>query len=44
LGVALVRTGPPRPKGPGLIDRMWDGLKDTWDELADTVKDYRIFQ
>lgn len=44
LGVTLVRTGPPKPKGPGPIDRMWDGLKETWDELADTVKDYRIFQ
>jgi len=44
LGVALVRTGPPRPKGPGPVDLMWEGLKETWDELADTVKDYKIFQ
>jgi outer membrane protein assembly factor BamD len=44
LGIALVRTGPPQPKGPGPIDRMWESLKETWDELADTVKDYRIFR
>lgn len=44
LGVTLVRTGPPKPKGPGPIDRMWQGLKETWDELADTVKDYHIFR
>lgn len=44
LGVALVRTGPPKPKGPGPIDRMWGGLKETWDEFADTLKDYRIFR
>lgn len=44
LGVALVRTGPPRPKGPGPIDLMWEGLKETWDELADTMKEYKIFQ
>lgn len=44
LGVALVRTAPPRPKGPGPMDRMWEGLKETWNELADTMKDYKIFQ
>lgn len=44
LGVTLVRTGLPKPKGPGPIDRVWQGLRETWDELADTVKDYRIFQ
>lgn len=44
LGVPLVRTGPPKPKGPGPIDRMWGGLKQTWDEFADTLKDYRIFR
>jgi outer membrane protein assembly factor BamD len=44
LGVTLVRTGPPKPKGPGAIDRLWQGLQETWNELADTVKDYRIFQ
>ncbi|MBI3086856.1 MAG: outer membrane protein assembly factor BamD [candidate division NC10 bacterium] len=44
LGVTLVRTGPPTPKGPGAADRLWQGLKETWDELADTVKDYQIFR
>lgn len=44
LGITLVRTGPPKPKGPGPLDRMWQGLKETWDELADTVKDYQIFR
>ena len=44
LSVTLVRTGPPRPKGPGPMERMWGGLKETWGELLDTMKDYRIFQ
>ena len=44
LGVALVRTGPPRPKGPGAMDQMWAGMKATWDELLDSMKDYKIFQ
>lgn len=44
LGMTLVRTGPPRPKGPGPIDRMWQGLKDSWEEFADTVKDYRLLR
>lgn len=44
LGVVLVRTGPPKPKGPGALDRIWQGMKDTWDELADTVKDYSFFR
>jgi outer membrane protein assembly factor BamD len=43
LGVTLVRTGPPRPKGPGAIDRMWVGIKESWDELLDSMKDYKIF-
>ena len=43
LGVTLVRTGPPRPKGPGAIDRMWVGLQEGWGELLDTMKDYKIF-
>jgi outer membrane protein assembly factor BamD len=44
LGITLVRTGPPNPKGPGPVDRLWQGLRETWDELADTVKDYQIFR
>ena len=43
LGVTLVRTGPPRPKGPGTIDRMWVGLQQGWGELWDTMKDYKVF-
>jgi outer membrane protein assembly factor BamD len=44
LGVTLVRTGTPKPKGPGAPARLWQGLKEAWEELADTVKDYRLFQ
>ena len=44
LGVTLVRTGPPKPKGPGAVSRVWQGLKETWEELADTVKDYQFFR
>jgi outer membrane protein assembly factor BamD len=44
LGVTLVRNGPPKPKGPGPVDRLWQGLQETWDELADTVKSYQIFR
>jgi len=42
LGVTLVRTGPPKPKGPGFFTRMWQGLSDAWDELLETVKDYKL--
>ncbi|MGH7535894.1 MAG: outer membrane protein assembly factor BamD [Gemmatimonadales bacterium] len=44
LGVTLVRTGPPKPKGPGAVDRLWQGLQETWEELADTVKSYQLFR
>ncbi|HEX9900060.1 MAG TPA: outer membrane protein assembly factor BamD [Candidatus Methylomirabilis sp.] len=44
LGVTLVRTGPPKPKGPGPVDHLWQGLRETWEELADTVKGYQIFR
>jgi outer membrane protein assembly factor BamD len=44
LGITLVRTGPPKPKGPGPVDRMWEGLQETWNELAETVKDAQIFR
>jgi outer membrane protein assembly factor BamD len=44
LGVALVRTGPPKPKGPGPLDRMWDGMKSSWTELGETIKGYQIFK
>ena len=42
LGVTLVRTGSPQPKGPSPFSRMWQGLKEAWDELLDTVKDYKL--
>jgi len=29
--------------GLGPIDRMWTGLKETWDEMLDTMKDYKVF-
>jgi len=44
LEVALVRTGPPQPKGPGVFQRMRQALGETWDELSETVRSYRIFQ
>ncbi len=44
LDIALVRTGPPTPKGPGALARMRQALRETWDELSDTVRSYRIFQ
>ncbi len=42
LGVTLVRTGSPKPKGPGFFPRMWQGLGEAWEELVDTVKDYKL--
>jgi outer membrane protein assembly factor BamD len=44
LGTTLVRTGPPKPKGPGAMERVWQGMTETWDELADTVKDYKFLR
>ncbi len=44
LGVALVRTGAPKPKGPGPLDRMWDGMKETWTELGESMRSYQIFR
>lgn len=44
LGVTLVRTGPPRPKGPGLLTRMWSGMQEGWHELVDTMRDYQLFR
>src|SRR5574341_312024 len=38
LGITLVRTGPPKPEGPGTLDRMWQGMQDTWAEMVDTMK------
>jgi outer membrane protein assembly factor BamD len=44
LGMPLVRTGQPKPKGPSLMSRMGQALRETWDELNDTVRSYRLFQ
>ncbi|MFB3817204.1 MAG: outer membrane protein assembly factor BamD [Candidatus Methylomirabilales bacterium] len=44
LGTTLVRTGSPPPPAPGLFSRMWTGMRETWDELAETVRDYQIFR
>jgi len=44
LDIALVRTGPPLPEGPGTLQRMRQALGETWDELSETVRSYRIFQ
>jgi outer membrane protein assembly factor BamD len=42
LGVTLIRTGAPKPPGPGLFSRMWAGMQDTWDEVLDSVKSYTV--
>ncbi|HSD52105.1 MAG TPA: outer membrane protein assembly factor BamD [Candidatus Methylomirabilis sp.] len=42
LGVTLVRIGAPKPKGPGFFTRMWQGLGEAWEEMLDTVKDYKL--
>jgi outer membrane protein assembly factor BamD len=44
LGIVLVRTGPPKPKGPGVFERVKQTLKDTWDEFVDTARTYTIFR
>ena len=44
LETALVRMGPPKPKGPGVMERMGRALRETWDELGETVRSYRLFQ
>jgi outer membrane protein assembly factor BamD len=43
LGITLVRTGTPKPQGPGTFERMSQALRETWDELGDTLKSYQIF-
>jgi outer membrane protein assembly factor BamD len=44
LGVALVRMGPPKPKGPSTTDRVWQSLQEAWEELKDTATGYQIFR
>jgi hypothetical protein len=40
----LVRTGPPKPQGPGMMDQMKQALQETWDELSDTVRSYQFLR
>lgn len=44
IDMVLVKTGAPPPEGPGFISRVWQGMKETWEEFTGTVKDYRVFQ
>ena len=44
LGVVLVKTGPPKPPGPSLWQRMSQGMKETWDEFLDTARTYSVFR
>jgi len=44
IDVVLVKTGAPPPKGPGFFSRMWQGMKESWSEFVDTVKEYKVFQ
>lgn len=44
LGTALVRTGQPKPAGPGMWDQVKQAMEETWNELADTARSYKIFQ
>ncbi len=44
LEVALVRTGPPKPKGPGVIEVVRKALQETWEELGETVRSYQILR
>jgi outer membrane protein assembly factor BamD len=44
LEVTLVRMGPPKPKGPGTMERMRQALQETWDELGETVRSYQVFR
>ena len=43
LGDRPGADGSPKPKGPGTLERMWQALEETWDELGETVRSYRIF-
>jgi outer membrane protein assembly factor BamD len=44
LGTTLVRTGQPKPAGPGMWDQVKQAMAETWNELADTARSYKIFQ
>lgn len=42
LATTLVRTGQPKPEGPGMMEQVKQALQETWDELADTVRSYQF--
>ena len=44
LGTTLVRTGQPKPAGPSMWDQVKQAMGETWNELADTARSYKIFQ
>jgi len=44
LATTLVRTGQPKPEGPGMMEQMKQALRETWDELADTVSSYQFLR
>jgi len=44
LGTTLVRTGQPKPAGPGMWDQVKQAMAETWNELADTARSYKMFQ
>jgi outer membrane protein assembly factor BamD len=44
LATALVRTGQPKPPGPGMWDQMKQAMQETWEELSDTVRSYQFLR
>lgn len=44
LSTTLVRTGQPKPPGPGMWDQMKQAMQETWEELADTVRSYQFLR
>ena len=42
LATTLVRTGQPKPEGPGMWDQIKEAMGETWDELSDTVRSYQF--
>ena len=44
LGTTLVRTGQPKPAGPSMWDQVKQAMEETWNELADTARSYKMFQ
>jgi outer membrane protein assembly factor BamD len=44
LGTTLVRTGQPKPTGPSMWDQVKQAMEESWNELADTARSYKMFQ